>query len=154
MKRVPVWVWVVLGVLALGAGGGVALVSGTDALIQKIAEGIATAEGYFVAGSRPNRNNNPGDLTLDLGFPSIGKDGMFVIFATAEDGWNALRRQVSLMLSNQSQIYNSAMSIFDVASRYTTTDVAAWASTVAQYVGVDVSTPLNQIVLPSSGQNA
>lgn len=31
-------------------------------LIEAIANAIATAEGFFVAGTLPNRNNNPGDL--------------------------------------------------------------------------------------------
>ena len=34
----------------------------TDVMISKIADAIAFAEGYFVSGSRPRRNNNPGDL--------------------------------------------------------------------------------------------
>ena len=36
------------------------------AVISKIADAIAFAEGYFVSGSRPHRNNNPGDLERDL----------------------------------------------------------------------------------------
>ena len=31
-------------------------------LIEAIANAIASAEGFFVAGALPNRNNNPGDL--------------------------------------------------------------------------------------------
>ena len=33
-----------------------------NGLIEAIANAIATAEGFFVAGALPQRNNNPGDL--------------------------------------------------------------------------------------------
>jgi hypothetical protein len=35
-------------------------------VISKIADAIAFAEGFYVPGSRPCRNNNPGDLERDL----------------------------------------------------------------------------------------
>jgi hypothetical protein len=34
----------------------------TTGLIEAIANAIATAEGFFVAGALPSRHNNPGDL--------------------------------------------------------------------------------------------
>lgn len=111
----------------------------------RIADAIAFAEGFYVNGSRPQRNNNPGNLTLSLGFPTIGTDGQFVIFATANDGWNALRKQVSLMLSDQSGVYNSAMSILEMAGHYTLTEVNAWAANVATRLGVSPYTRLDQI---------
>ncbi|MGD0012916.1 MAG: hypothetical protein ABSD56_00610 [Bryobacteraceae bacterium] len=33
-----------------------------DNVISRLASAIATGEGFFVAGSLPSRNNNPGDL--------------------------------------------------------------------------------------------
>src|SRR6266446_4703355 len=71
--------------------------------IAAIAAAIAHAEGFGVHNAIPTRANNPGDLKLgDLGHGDInGK----TIFATAEDGWNALQKQIGLMASGQSDYY-------------------------------------------------
>jgi len=70
-----------------------------EAVISKIADAIAFAEGFFVAGSRPHRNNNPGDLERDLTSKGRGWDGPYVIDATPQEGWEALRHQVRLMFN-------------------------------------------------------
>ena len=72
-----------------------------EAVISKIADAIAFAEGFFVAGSRPHRNNNPGDLERDLTSKGSGWDGPYVIYATPQDGWEALRHQVRLMFEGR-----------------------------------------------------
>src|SRR5262245_45290140 len=71
--------------------------------VRRISIAIATAEGFFVQGSRPNRNNNPGNLKEDLTGKSTGTDGPFVVYATTADGWEALDRQVQLMLNGGSR---------------------------------------------------
>lgn len=114
--------------------------------IDSFSNGIALAEGYFVSGSRAQRNNNPGNLTLDLTGKSIGKDGMFVIYATAADGWEALHKQVELILTNASRIYNSSMTIRQIAEKYTTTDQLAWANNVASAIGIDIDTPVSTLL--------
>lgn len=110
--------------------------------IQNFAEAIAWAEGFYVAGSRPARNHNPGDLTADLTGKGVGVDGPFIVYGNDADGWEALKRQVSLMFTNASQIYNSQMTILQVAQRYTTTNQLAWAQTVAARLGVSMDTKL------------
>src|SRR5438309_9370956 len=70
-----------------------------EAVISKIADAIAFAKGFFVAGSRPHRNNNPGDLERDLTSKGRGWDGPYVIYATPQEGWEALRHQVRLMFN-------------------------------------------------------
>jgi len=128
------------------AGGGLAMASGNISVqIDKLADAIAFAEGFYVAGSRPQRNNNPGDLTLSLGFPTTGMDDIYVIFATIEAGWAALKKQVELMLTNQSRIYTSNMTIFEVAQHYTTTDVSTWAANVAARLGVSPFSKISEI---------
>ena len=114
------------------------------ALISKIADAIAFAEGYFVPGSRPRRNHNPGDLERDLTGKGIGWDGPYVIYATIQDGREALERQVRLMFAG-SRIYRPSMTIAEVARRYTSTDQAAWAKNVAGRLGVSVDTRLDEI---------
>jgi hypothetical protein len=56
-------------------------------------------EGFPVDGSRPQRNNNPGDLTFcgeTVSFGATAGDPRFAIFPDAETGWNALRRWLSV----------------------------------------------------------
>jgi hypothetical protein len=118
-----------------------------DAIVQKFAEAIAWAEGFYSIGSRPQRNHNPGDLTRDLTGTGVAKDGMYVVYATDADGWEALYKQVRMMFNNTSSIYNDAMNILEVARKYTTTDQEVWAANVAQRLGVPVGTPLSQITV-------
>ena len=137
---------VVLAVLAIFALGGTAFATmGADSRIERIAEAIAYAEGFYVNGSRPQRNNNPGDLTAPLGFSFIGHDGIYVIFSTIADGWNALYKQVELILTNRSGIYSSSMTILDIARRYTTTAQNEWANNVASRLGVTVDTVISEV---------
>ena len=117
-----------------------------EAVISKIADASAFAEGYLVAGSRPRRNNNPGDLELDLIGKAVGSDGPYVIYATPEDGRQALEHQVRLMF-NGSHIYNPSMTINEIARHYTTTQPEIWARNVARCLGVTVETRLDEICL-------
>jgi hypothetical protein len=132
-------VFIVLGGAAMGADGGLTV------RIDKLADAFAFAEGFYVNGSRPQRNNNPGDLTRALGFPTIGMDDMYVIFATVTDGWNALKKLIELMLTNQSTIYTSNMTIYEVAQYYTTTQQTEWATNVALRLGVSPFTKISEV---------
>lgn len=118
-----------------------------EEVIDAFADAIATAEGYYVAGSRASRNNNPGNLTADIagGGVAIGTDGPFTVYATAADGWADLKQQIRLAFTNASRIYNSNMTIFEFAQRYTTTDQLAWASNVASKLGVSLDTRLSDL---------
>ena len=115
-----------------------------DAVISKIADAIAFAEGYFVSGSRPRRNNNPGDLERDLTGKATGWDGSYVTYATSQDGREALEHQVRLMFAG-SRIYKPSMTIAEVARHYTATDPDIWARNVAGHLGVSVETRLDEI---------
>lgn len=120
-------------------------------IVTSLAEAIAYAEGFFVSGSRPARNHNPGDLTVDTTGKGIGTDGPFIVYASNADGWEALKRQVTLMLTNASQIYNNQMTIREVAQLYTTTDQLAWATAVASRLGVSMDTKLSDLALTGIG---
>jgi hypothetical protein len=115
-----------------------------DAVISRIADAIAFAEGYFKEGSRPRRLNNPGDLEKDLTGKAAGYDGPYVIYRTPEDGREALELQVRLMFSG-SRIYRPSMTIREVAQSYTSTQASAWAVNVALHLGVTVETRLDEI---------
>lgn len=67
---------------------------------------IAQMEGYYVAGSRPARNMNPGDLEYgdeSIRFGATGTDGRFAIFPDAETGWKALQQWLSIPAKFDSQ---------------------------------------------------
>jgi hypothetical protein len=123
--------------------------------INAFSNAIATAEGFFVSGSRPQRNNNPGDLTVDTTGTGVGKDGPFIVYGSVADGWAALNKQVQLILTDASNFYNSGMTLRDIASIYTTTDQTSWAQTVANTLGISldvpVSTLLTDAVVESTG---
>lgn len=129
-----------LVLLSLSGGG-----AGDVSRAERLAEAIATQEGFFVAGSRAQRNRNPGNLTQSFGFAVVGADGMFPIFASAAEGWAALRTQVGMMLDGTSRIYGPEMSITEVARRYTTSQQEEWAANVASYLGVPVGTSISEV---------
>lgn len=58
-------------------------------------EAIARQEGFYEAGSRSQRNNNPGDLEYhgweELYNGTKGSDPRFTVFASSLDGFRALR---------------------------------------------------------------
>jgi hypothetical protein len=111
----------------------------------KLAEGIAFAEGFYVQGSRPQRNHNPGDMTLDLIGKSTGRDGPFVVYATDDDGWANLQAQINAWLGGTSAYANSSSTISDISQFYTTTDQSSWAQNVASYIGVSTDTSIGSL---------
>lgn len=156
--------WLILGAFVLVALGGGAVVtnqltSGNGAsgggsfpdFVMLFAEAIASAEGFFRSGSRPQRNNNPGDLTLAFGQPTTGKDGSFPIFATVDAGWTALYTQVNEMFFGGSAYYNPSMTIAQVGYTYANgandpQGAANWAVNVASYLGVTSDTVLSDLM--------
>lgn len=139
------------GVLAFG----MAIRKATPAselAVSAIARAIGTAEGFFKPGARPQRNNNPGNLTMNIGAApkAVGRDGMYLVYLTAEDGWTALEEQVRMMLDGRSRIYNRELTIAQVAQKWTTTDQAPWARIVSGELGVSPDTKLKDIAMPGA----
>lgn len=57
-------------------------------------DAVARQEGFYASGTRPARNNNPGDLEYHpwmSQFGSKGGDPRFAIFPTPEQGFAALK---------------------------------------------------------------
>lgn len=62
-------------------------------------QSMAHMEGYYRQNSRPQRNNNPGDLIWSAESAAFGAthgDPRFAVFPDALTGWNALRRWLSV----------------------------------------------------------
>lgn len=124
---------------------GSAVTATTTRGVRALAEAIAKAEGYYVAGSIPSRRNNPGNLKL----PHFGGDGIDA-FPTAAEGWAALYRQIEIIASGRSAYYTPTMTIRqigDVWAPSTDRNVpGAWARNVATALGVPVDTPIAQVL--------
>lgn len=115
-------------------------------VVPLFAQGIAIAEGFYVDGSRAQRNHNPGNLTEDTTGNGVDKDGMFIVYGSDADGWAALYRQVELILTNTSHIYNVDMTLREIAEHYTTTDQLAWATNVAETLGISIDVPVSTLI--------
>jgi hypothetical protein len=132
------WHWLILGGFVLLAISGGFMVTGNwPDIVKRFAEAIASAEGYFISGSVPNRRNNPGDLSDASGV---------IQYPTPEAGWQALYHQVNLMFfGDPSQTrYNSSMTITQVAQTYAE-NWQNWAQNVAGYLGVSPDTKLSDL---------
>jgi len=79
---------------------------------DKLAAQIATLEGYKKTGTLADRQRNPGNLRYVGQKNAVKGDRGFARFNTHQDGWKALRNQISLDASRghtlQSFIYKYA----------------------------------------------
>ena len=87
--------------------------------VDMFAHAIAKAEGYYTAGTIPNRCFNPGDLkgTRFEGQIGVCKGG-HARFKTAAYGWNALYNQIDKMISGNSHVYHVSMTFAQVSRMY------------------------------------
>ena len=116
------------------------------ALVEKIAVAIPVMEGFPKAGSRANRQNNPGNLR------SCGKTPIvegFANFPTAAEGWSALRRQIWRNVDRGLTLYEFFGGKPKVYAGYAP-DVDGnrsrhYAEFVAKRAGIPVNVPLNKL---------
>lgn len=109
--------------------------------IVRVAQAIARQEGFYVAGSIPQRAHNPGDLKIP-GWTGATLGGGISVFDSDNAGWTALYKQLRLILIGDSANFNLDMSIDDMARVWTATQQDAWAANVAASLGVQPSTKL------------
>jgi hypothetical protein len=133
-----------LAILTFGKSIGGAI-SSYSSSVEKIAQAIAVAEGFYVSGSRPQRNHNPGDMTQDLVGLGVGRDGQFIVYANDQDGWACLYKQIGMWLDGSSSHADASFTISDISHFYTTDNQTAWATNVANQLGVGLDTPIGEI---------
>jgi hypothetical protein len=68
------------------------------------------------------------------------------IFATPEEGWRALYRQLQLIIDGKSNVYRLDMTIAEMSSKYAEWSVN-WAKNVSARLGVPVSTPIRDLLV-------
>lgn len=119
--------------------------------VNDLASAIARAEGFYVPGSIPQRANNPGNLKSPTWTYAGEREGStlgagIVVFQTADAGWAALKRQIMLIVSGESNNYSLSMSIAQMDSVWTgnATEGRAWSDNVALAFGVNPSTTLGE----------
>lgn len=113
--------------------------------IKRMAQAIARAEGFYVAGSVPARAHNPGDLKMiNWTGPTLGEG--ISVFQSDDAGWNALYRQLYLILTGDSRVYNLDMTIAEMGQKWTVTQQIPWSNNVANALGVPVTSPLWSIL--------
>lgn len=118
--------------------------------VKQLAEAIAKAEGFYVAGSLPARIHNPGDL--EIGNVGYGTDIGKTIFPDDQTGWEWLYGECMLMLAGQearhhSHVYNLSMTFLRVAQLYTGGDnYIGWAEVVSAGCGMKVSNTLQEFL--------
>ncbi len=111
--------------------------------LDNITEAIARFEGYYKPGSVAQRTNNPGN---------VGTFGGNVASYTNEgDGWTALQNWVTNHAAeNPSMTFTQMMDQYLTGSINGTPgpnqDPAGYANFIADYVGVDPSTPVSQVL--------
>ena len=108
--------------------------------MSKLAEAIAHQEGFYVTGSLPQRQNNPGDLRHGNGETHPDNQPNAVgAFDTPEDGWAALARQLT-MDSNRGWTVEQLINSYAPPSENNT---QAYLDYVCQYVGCTPDTLVN-----------
>jgi hypothetical protein len=108
--------------------------------IFNLASAIATQEGYFVKGSRPDRNNNPGDLRRAPWLPHAVIVDNFWVPSSREAGIAGLYHQICLAIA-RGETLRQLINIWAPPSDNNPTDT--YLANVARWVGIkNVDTPL------------
>jgi hypothetical protein len=120
--------------------------------IWDVARAVARAEGANVAGSAPDRYNNPGDLSRGdengqtvASYTTLPDGENLIVFATKTDGWTALYRKFQRIDMGISSVYSGDQSWAEIGQSYAGNS-ATWSANVAAALGVDVNSTFNQYV--------
>ena len=128
---------------------------GDSSFVDSLAQSIARFEGYGVAGSVAQRNNNPGNLRSGPG--QIGTDANgYAIFPDAATGYAALDNQIDLNIGRGltlQQFFAGEPGVYaGYAPSGDSNNPTQYANTVAGWMGIDPNVPLS--TLASSGTAA
>jgi hypothetical protein len=111
-------------------------------LVWNVCRAIALAEGANLAGSAPDRLNNPGDLSRGdehgqpvIGYASLPDGEVAIQFGSKEAGWNALYIKIGNIAAGRSGAYSPDMTWRQIGAKYAGNS-AAWVSNVTRILGV------------------
>src|SRR5271169_2447836 len=117
-----------------------------------VARAIARQEGFFMPGTIPNRNCNPGDLKVGMGQHYLGQIGTdrfrHAIFPKRNHcaaGWAALYQQIEKIADRTSAHYTPEMTIQQVGHKYAAS-WQTWSKNVAHNLNVSPRTTLGELL--------
>lgn len=112
--------------------------------IWSICQAIAIAEGANVAGSNPDRLNNPGDISDGSAtYGSESHSGSNVTkFPDKDTGWQWLYRKINNILLGNSDVYSPTMTWIQFAQKYSA-NWQAWVNNVTNQLGVSPNDSIN-----------
>lgn len=124
-------------------------------LIDQIAQAIARMEGYFTPGTIAQRNNNPGNLRRWGSRPVVNG---YAKFETPEEGWAALRQQIQKNIDkglNLLEFFAGKPGVYPgYAPAGDDNDPVNYARFVARQAGIDLNTPLKDLLNPARPTSA
>jgi len=107
--------------------------------VQDLSHAIARAEGFYRAGTIPNRLHNPGDLRVVRRYRYPGQVGTdrrgYAIFRNDRAGFAALTHQINKIVNGDSAHYSVNMTVKELGRKYAESGV--WARTVSRILGVE-----------------
>jgi len=112
--------------------------------ISKLADVIKKHEGYYIEGSRAQRNNNPGNLTASpfpnkKEFPNK-KDKGFCIFPDKETGEKALNHQLNIIFTGDSRHYKPTTTIEEFVNKWASTSKKVEKESYAKSIAKEFKT--------------
>jgi hypothetical protein len=115
--------------------------------IWDVCRAIAHAEGFDVAGSAPQKLNNPGDLSpgdehgsATAGAPEFHGGSYIIHFSTPQDGWDALYAKFANIQNGESSVYDAGWTWLQIGAKYASDP--NWGRNVAATLGVDPNSTL------------
>jgi hypothetical protein len=113
-----------------------------------MAKAVSIAEGFGPPENIATRANNPGNVTgLDgAGYQTLGtmnQEGV-LHFANLDDGWDALKRKLTHMLTGRSVLYHLYDSLEQIGKVYSG-GKPEWAINVARELGLPVTAELSAV---------
>jgi hypothetical protein len=119
-----------------------------SAFTSSLASSIARFEGYGVAGSVAQRNNNPGNLRAGPGQTGTDANG-YAIFPDAATGYAALDNQIDLNINRGltlNQFFAGEPGVYaGYAPSADSNNPTQYAATVAGWMGIDPTVPLSTL---------
>ena len=115
--------------------------------VWNVCRAIAMAEGANIAGSVPDRFNNPGDISDGAHQFSQTFEGgsMVTLFPDKPTGWQWLYSKVFNAASGQSSVYSPDMTWIQIAQKWAG-NWEAWVTNVTNYLQVTQDSTLNDYV--------
>jgi len=131
----------------MGLTSGLAACEDVCGQYRQFSWAIAKAEGFFLKGSIPYRDHNPGDIKALHGHTFPGQVGIdkhgHVIFRNDNKGWAALQNQVRKMCVESGR-YSPQMTIQQIGHKYAK-DWKQWSNNVARNMNCDPRTTLAEL---------